>query len=316
MQHTHNRYFSLSSLSHGVFLAFGNQIAIKLPMRSYKLLFLLIASLASSSLPILAAKSERPIALEGPAKAPLGTVAQIDLPVGYTFLDGKTTRELMEAHGSPTSDNVLGLLSPTNADWSVIFTFNDDGYVKDDDKDKLDADKLLESYKKGTAQANKRRVKAGNPPLEIVGWDVPPRYDETTHNLEWAIRATSGGDEILNYNTHLLGRKGVVEVVLIIDPDQLKEMLPEYRKLLAGYSFQSGQTYAEYRSGDKVAKYGLAGLVVAGAGVAAVKLGLLAWLALMFKKGAKLIILALVAIGVVIKKIFNKITGNRGSAMD
>jgi uncharacterized membrane-anchored protein len=53
---------------------------------------------------------------------------------------------------------------------------------------------------------------------------------------------------------------------------------------LTSYSFQTGQTYAEYRSGDKVAKFGLAALVVGGAAVGAAKLNLLTGLLVMFKK--------------------------------
>src|SRR5262249_13164281 len=152
----------------------------------------------------------------------------------------------------------------TNKQWSVIFEFNDIGYVKDTDKDDLtkNADKLLAAIKRGNAQANKERERNGNPPLEIVGWETPPRYDPTTHNLEWCIRAPSAGKAILNYNTRLLGRKGVMEVVLVVDPEDLESTLPEFRKLLTGYTFDTGQTYAEFRSGDKVAKYGLAALVL------------------------------------------------------
>lgn len=252
-------------------------------------------------------------ALEGPAKARLESVAQIDVPVGYTFLDGKTTRGLMKAYGEPTSGQEVGLLSPTNDEWSVIFEFNDVGYVKDDDKDKLDADKLLAAIKRGTEEGNKQRVKAGNPPLEILGWELPPRYDPETHNLEWAIKASSGGQEILNYNTRLLGRKGVMEVVLIVEPEKLQETLPTFKNLLGGYSFQTGQTYAEYRSGDKVAKYGLAALVVGGAAVGAAKLGLFAWLAVLLKKAWKLVIIVVVAIGAVFKKIFDRVTGRHSS---
>ena len=65
-------------------------------------------------------------------------------------------------------------------------------------------------------------MSAGRPPLQIVGWEVPPQYNETTHNLEWAIRATVEGKPILNYNTKLLGRKGVMETVLVVDPDELQ----------------------------------------------------------------------------------------------
>lgn len=244
--------------------------------------------------------------LKGPARVRMGVVGQLEVPAGFQFLDGKSTRELMKAEGEPVSGQEQGLLVPTNSGWSVIFEFSDMGYVKDDDKDKLDADKLLQQIKEGTAEANKERVSAGHAPLVVVGWELPPRYDPASHNLEWAIRAESEGRPILNYNTRLLGRKGVMEAVLIVEPDQLKETLPEFRAVLAGYSFQSGQSYAEYRPGDKVAKYGLAALVLGGAAVGAAKLGLLAWLAVFFKKAWKLVVVGVAGIATCIRKLFGR----------
>jgi uncharacterized membrane-anchored protein len=269
-------------------------------------------ALANAPLRAPAAESKSKLnILKGPAKAELEKVAKIDVPVGYDFLDGKTTRALMKAEGEPVSGQELGLLMPTNEHWSVMFEFSDVGYVKDDEKDKLDADKLLDSIKRGTAEANKERQRHGNPPLEVVGWEQPPKYDPETHNLEWAIRATSAGQPILNYNTRLLGRKGVMEVVLIVEPDKFSETLPSFRNLLAGYSFDSGQTYAEYRQGDKVAKIGLTALVVGGAAVGAAKLGLFAWLAVIFKKAWKLIVVAVAAVATAMKKFFGRLFGGR-----
>ena len=247
--------------------------------------------------------------VHGPAQVSLEKIGQINLPVGYNFVDGKTTRALMKAGGEPVSGQEMGLIASTNDHWSVIFEFSDLGYVKDDDKDKLDADKLLDSIKRGTAEANKERVKNGNAPLEIVGWEVPPKYDETTHNLEWAIRGTSEGRPILNYNTRLLGRKGVMEAVLIVEPEKLSDTLPAFKDLLGSYSFQTGQSYAEFRPGDKVAKYGLAALVVGGAAVGAAKLGLLTPIILILKKAWKLVIFAVAAVATAIKKFFARITG-------
>ncbi len=251
----------------------------------------------------------KPGVLEGPGKARMEKVAELDVPEGYVFLDGKTTRALMKKAGEPTSGDEYGTLMPTNESFTVMFEYSDIGFVKDDDKDSLNADKLLEAYKRGTAEANKQRARADIPPLEIVGWELPPRYDATTHNLEWAIRATSAGEPILNYNTKLLGRKGVMEVILIVEPQKLKDTLPTFRNLVAGYSFQTGQTYAEYRPGDKVAKYGLAALVVGGAAVGAAKLGMFAWLAVLLKKAWKLIVLAVAAVATFIKKTFRRLFG-------
>lgn len=273
----------------------------------------LLLSLTAWSADNISGKSKLNV-VHGPAKANMDNYAQIDLPDGYVFFDGKTTRAMMKKGGEPVSGREVGLIMPTNEDFSVFFEFADIGYVKDDDKDKLNADKLLADIKRGNDAANKERVSNGNPPLEIVGWEQPPKYDETTHNLEWAIRATSEGHAILNYNTRLLGRKGVMEVVLVVEPDKLDSTLPVFRGLLANYSFQTGQTYAEYRKGDKVAKIGLAALVVGGAAVGAAKLGLFAWLAVLLKKGFKLVVVAVVAVIAAFKKLLAKIFGRRGEA--
>ena len=282
----------------------------KLIMTCSKLFVLAAFAAAASSLLAQEPKARPKLnLLKGPASAQLGSAARIEVPVGYVFVDAKSIQALLKAQGEPVSGRELGLLKATNEHWSVMFEFSDIGYVKDDDKDKLDPDKLLEAIKRGTAEGNKERVRAGTPPLEIIGWEMPPRYEASTHNLEWAIRASSEGRPILNYNTRLLGRKGVMEVVLIVEPEQLPATLPTFRDLLAGYSFQTGEKYAEFHAGDKVAKYGLAALVVGGAAVGAAKLGLLTGLLVFLKKGWKLVIVAFAAVATFFKKMFTKLTG-------
>ncbi len=100
-------------------------------------------------------------------------------------------------------------------------------------------------------------------------------------------------------------------MVLVVDPDQLPATLPTFKNLLAGYSFQSGGKYAEYRPGDKIAKYGLAALVVGGAAVGAAKLGLLGPVILLFKKAWKLVIVAIAAVAAFFKKIFARLFGSK-----
>ncbi|HWQ92854.1 MAG TPA: DUF2167 domain-containing protein [Clostridia bacterium] len=243
--------------------------------------------------------------VSGPAEVDMDGIAKVGLPAGYEFLNGDSTRTYLEAIGEPTSGEEVGLITPTNADWSVFFEFSAIGYVKDDDKDKLDPDKLLKAIRRGNDEGNKHRVKAGQPPLELVGWEVPPHYDEKTHQLEWAIRATCEGKPILNYNTRLLGRKGVMEAVLVVEPEELQKTMPAFRDLLTTYSFQTGNSYAEFRSGDKVAKYGLAALVLGGTAVGAAKLGLFATLAAFLKKGWKLVVVGIAALAALIKKVFS-----------
>jgi uncharacterized membrane-anchored protein len=64
-------------------------------------------------------------------------------------------------------------------------------------------------------------------------------------------------------------------VNLVLSPEDVDKAVPAFNSLLGGFSFNQGHRYAEFRSGDKVAQYGLTGLIVGGAGVALVKTGLL-----------------------------------------
>lgn len=239
----------------------------------------------------------------GPSSGALGSAAQVEVPDGYLFAGGNDTRLIMEALHNPTSGKEQGYLSPKGEDWFAVFEFDDVGYIKDDDKDSLDADAMLEAIKTGTEQGNKERLRRGWPTMTIVGWETQPRYDETTHNLEWAIRATSEGAPVVNYNTRLLGRGGVMEVTLVTDPASLATNLPKFKTMLAGFGFNQGQKYAEFRQGDKMAQYGLTGLIVGGTTAVLVKSGLFKWL----WKG-------LVAIGIAISAFVRKLLGRRKAA--
>jgi uncharacterized membrane-anchored protein len=245
---------------------------------------------------------------KGPATGQLKNLAEIYIPEGFMLTDEQGTRTLLEATGNPSSGAETGCLAPTNATWFVFFEFSEDGYVKDDDKDKLNADKILESIKQGTAEQNKERIKRGVPPLNITGWELPPRYNTNSHNLEWAIRGESEGKPVINYNTRILGRKGVMEADLVVKGELFAETLPVYVKMMERYKYKEGQRYAEFRQGDKIAKYGLAALVVGGGAALALKTGLFTYLLLFVKKLWKVLVVAVAAVGSFIKRL---VTGEK-----
>ena len=236
---------------------------------------------------------------KGPADGALGTEAQVKVPAGYVFAGGPDTRRIMETMQNPTSGRELGFVAPAGEDWFAVFEFDPVGYVKDDEKNSLDADAMLDSIKAGTEAGNKERARRGWPALTIVGWETPPRYNEETHNLEWAIRAESEGQPVVNYNTRLLGRGGVMEVTLVCDPTLLQQTLPKFKTMLSGFDFVQGQKYAEFRPGDKLAAYGLTGLIAGGGVAVAAKSGLLKWL-------WKAIVAGVVGIGALAKKVFGR----------
>ena len=73
------------------------------------------------------------------------------------------------------------------------------------------------------------------------------------------------------------------------------QAVPTVKGLLTGFRYKKGSRYAEWRSGDKVAAYGLTGLIAGGGTVAVAKTGLLAKLGAMLAKGGKAIVVAIIA---------------------
>jgi len=236
---------------------------------------------------------------KGPAVGDLGTTAQVKVPQGYLFADAKDTRTIMEANHNPITGREMGFVAAAGEEWFAVFEFDDVGYVKDDEKDSLDANALLQSIKDGTAAGNQERIKRGWPTMTILGWETPPRYNELTHNLEWAIKAESSGAPVVNHNTRVLGRGGVMEVTLVTDPALLAETLPKFKTMLEGFQFKQGHQYAEFRKGDKTAAYGLTGLIVGGGTAALVKTGAFKWLWKVLAAGAA-------GVAALVKKLFSR----------
>lgn len=226
----------------------------------------------------------------------IGSHATISVPEGFRYTGGPGTIKLMEAYGNLTSGGELGYLSPDDMSWFAVFEFDPVGYVKDDEKNQLDADAILKQLQEGQKAANEELSRRGFSTLEILGWRTPPFYNPDTNNLEWAIRLrSSDGGEVVNYKTKLLGRRGVMDVVLVCDESEMDTIVPAYQKLLTGFEYKSGETYASYQAGDKVAEYGLTGLIVGGGLLAAAKSGLLA-------KLWKPVAAGLVAVGLFFKR--------------
>jgi uncharacterized membrane-anchored protein len=212
----------------------------------------------------------------------------------------------------PSGVKTLGMLMPTDktpADpdcWAVTITSTEDGYVKDDDAGKINYSDLLKQMQQGTAEVNKDRKAKGYPAIELVGWAEPPHYDAATHKLYWAkeLRVEGAGENTLNYDIRILGRRGVLVLSAIAGMNQLPEIRKEAPEILALVDFNDGNRYADFDPKvDKVATYGLAALVAGGI---AAKLGFfkLLWIGLLAAK--KFIVIGIVAVSAWVRKLFKK----------
>ena len=254
----------------------------------------------------------RHAAVDGPKDVPLAGQAQLHLPADKVFLPQPEAGEMMRAMGNPGDyTDLQGLILPKaqGAQWFVVVNFEKAGFVKDDDAKEWKADELLSSYREGTEEANKARSKAGDTPIEIVGWAEMPKYDPASHRLVWAMSlrdkgAPADAPQSVNYNTYALGRDGYFTLNLVTDLKELPAHKEEAKALLGALDFDAGKRYADFNSStDHVAEYGLAALVL---GVGAKKLGLLALGFAFIAKFAKLGILAVVGIGAAIAKFFGR----------
>lgn len=244
----------------------------------------------------------------------LGGVAKIAIPEGFRFTGGSGASQVVQLYGNLPRPNASGMLTTEGFGPWIIFTYKDEGHVPDEEKDTIDADALLERMREGVEASNEVRKERGLDQLEIRGWALPPRYSEKTNTLEWALLIGDLGGKgpaSVNYETRMLGRTGVMEVQLVCSPDNFEPLLAEFQTIMKGFDYVEGQRYAEFRQGDKVAKYGLTALVAGTGVVAATKLGLFGKLGVLFAKMGKLAIVAVIAVLAGLKKLFSSIFGGR-----
>jgi uncharacterized membrane-anchored protein len=228
------------------------------------------------------------------------------------FAGAADTRKILERMGNPTNGDEVGLVIPKaeGQNWFIVYEYRKVGFVKDDDKDRIDADALLKSITEATEESNEERKKMGATALHVLRWAEPPRYDERTHNLTWATLAHSDdGHDVVNYNVRVLGREGFMSVTLVDDAKSWAAAKPAVEQALGAFSYKKGRSYAEWVPGDKVAQYGLTALVAAGAGAAAAKLGFFAVLGKLFAKAGKAILLGIAALGGLVAKLWNSARG-------
>jgi uncharacterized membrane-anchored protein len=237
---------------------------------------------------------------KAPGAGSIGSVARIKLENSLRFLGAADSSKFIELNGNPPrSDNYV--LAPWPLQWFAVFKFDGSGYIRDDEK--LDASDLLNTLKKQNEAGMAERRRLGLPVLRLMGWAVDPHYDLGTKRLEWGTRyVTEGsGEETANYTIRILGRSGVMSVVLVSDPSSLTNDVQAVRMALRGFEFVPGERYSEFREGDKVAEYGLAALIVGGAAAAAAKSGVLKGLGKFIGIGA---LALLAAVGAFLRSLF------------
>lgn len=241
--------------------------------------------------------------------------ATLELGEDYYFLGPKDARDILENKwGNPPDKSVLGMIlakdtTPYVYDYVVVLTFDRSGYVSDKDARKINFDKMLKQMQKAAKAANPERIKQGYGSVELLGWADAPKYDDVNKRLSWAKSLRFAGDDTktLNYNLRFLGRRGVLEFNYIADEDALdviKQAMPVMSQMA---SYDAGHRYSDFNeSTDKVAAYGVAGLIAGG--IIAKKAGLIGLLLIFLKKGWILLLIGFAAM----RNFFSRLFGLSG----
>ncbi|HWM70974.1 MAG TPA: DUF2167 domain-containing protein [Steroidobacteraceae bacterium] len=242
--------------------------------------------------------------VKGPTTVEVEGNSKLVIPDQYVFLDARNTTKFLELQHN-LGDGREVMVAPSNMEWMAYLEFSAEGYVKDNEK--IDASALLKTLQENTENSNEQRKSRGWSELHLVDWATPPVYNTTTKRLEWAtILDSKEGGRAVNFSTKILGRRGYTSVIMVTDPVNLQTAESSLDSVLTGYAFNSGETYADWRSGDKVAKYGLAALIVGGVAAVAAKKGLFSVLAGFLAAAWKFIMVGVVAAVAWLRKLFAK----------
>jgi uncharacterized membrane-anchored protein len=224
--------------------------------------------------------------------------ATLKTPPGVRQLLGTDASTLWETlNGVNAPHGTEAALYDPKSEALVFYQKLGDGYVKLDDWDEVDADAMLKAVTENTEADNGKRKVSGLPGVHVVGWLERPHLDRANNTVRWSFEARDEqSGPLVNSIALVLARDGFEKLVWI-GPKRDGGTADLLKVAQANFAFPVGARYGDFQSGDKVAEYGIAGLVAAVLGVkVATKLGLLA-LVVVFAKKLWFLVLVPLAIG-------------------
>jgi uncharacterized membrane-anchored protein len=203
----------------------------------------------------------------GPATASIGDTANITVPEGCRFTDQNGARAVLASSREPVPDNLAGLLFPDSRQWFAVIQFTENGYVKTADNETLDADAILKKYQSDLSrQFKEHSLAGGRAAIPDVSWELKPFYDPALNKLEYALKAKNAGGGSINYVVNWLGRRGMLSVT-VVQSGKADFNLASLRDAVKGISFKNGERYTDHEPADRVARLGLADLILNSNGV-------------------------------------------------
>ena len=274
--------------------------------KKFGFVLILVSSLAGAAAPSgqeVASNIESLDWQKGPAAAPIGAKAVLNVNRDIVYINESNSRKFLELTGNLPSNGYY-IIFNTKDSWWAGFSFSESGYIKDGET--IDPNVILKRLKDGDAATNEERRKRGFAELYTDGWYKPPHYDPMTKRLEWGVRLRSGNEFTANYTIRLLGRTGVTSATLVSSPEVLDQNVQSFKAVLPGFEYKSGEQYSEFKQGDRVAEFGLAALIAGGAAAVATKKGLWGVIGAFLAASWKIAAGVLIAAGAGVKKLLSR----------
>jgi uncharacterized membrane-anchored protein len=186
----------------------------------------------------------------GPQKLSLGDYADIDIPAGYRMTDPHGARIILDSLNSPVPLNLIGVLSDASGKWWAVMEYSPEGFVKD--VEQINSAAVLKTLQS--------EIQAGGQPKATLSWKSAPVYDPQMHSLSWSVGAQNGSKIGLSQTVVLLGRSGFVTIVSY-QANPAGDISP-LKQWAASINFKDGERYADFQSGDQVARMGLSDLII------------------------------------------------------
>ena len=199
--------------------------------------------------------------IAGPATVNLGDRAAFIVPAGCKFVDASVARVLLANTTNPIPNNLAGILIPDSGQSFSVIQLADVGFLKNAGKERLNPSAILKGIRQEVSRQNQDNVRPSAPTAADVDWLLAPSYDADHNTLEYAIKAKGAGGASVNYVSSVLGRRAVLSLTTVF-PLVPAPNLSFQKELAKGLSFKTGERYADHRPDDRLARSGLAELIV------------------------------------------------------
>lgn len=237
--------------------------------------------------------------------------ASLEVPEGFVFLDSKQSKKLLVDYwNNPESrmSNVLGtlILKGAKAFYQIsvayVISYDNCGYIKDDDANSIDYDELLKQLQQECKTENDSLPKEQR--MWLTGWAVPPQYISSSHTLIWAKYFSSEAGSVVNYDMRVLGKDGLISVNAVISNTDIEEVKELQDLIVNSIQYNNGFKYSDFdETRDKVSDWTIGGLIAGGV---LAKTGFFSKIGILLLKMWKIVVIGLIGIGAAIRRFFKK----------